>query len=73
MMDICAGATERPDNNPRAKNEGGSDKVPRKPALQVKISFAVIVTFVITIIVFRFDCAFDETASNEMVYKYTAR
>jgi len=22
---------------------------------------------------FRFDCAFDETASNEMVYKYTAR
>ena len=35
MMVMYAGATERPDHNPRAKNEGGSDQVPRKPALQV--------------------------------------
>ena len=28
---------------------------------------------IIIIMIVRFDCAFDETASNEMVYKYTAR
>ena len=41
-MKKLLGARQGPDNDPRAKNEGGSDQVPRKPALQVEINSFVL-------------------------------